>query len=578
MKRILILIACLLITSSCSSSRWVVTDQNSVNLDKEPVILSEEHILLLQDEPSVENPVMSFATYKVVEKEYERRVRVERSVQNYKPQWKFLILGLTGATFAAVAGNTDLILPSLSVGQQIAFNVTAAILAGLSFTNMEPVGEPIHTGESRLQRRSGTEIITDTLRTDSVNEDLNINLEINYEGQNVFSESDIVISDGTFDINLVSFLDYIDDDIDSNSSIEVKLAYNGFQTSQTVPVTDFLAPFVTITRPVAIIRNAPTVSELNVVTEVGNGSSLELIEVYSEDWYRVRFGGSEVFVSQSAGEIEWMSETESGSPDIFEFAEIPFGEIDVENSVPVLRQNNPNDRAVILTNGFTSSSEPRQYLARDHDLFRFYMRYALQMNPDQIHEIQIDSTGNWQDSLSTVSPMDSTGTLIVYLSGSAFIDDSSNIYLDQNNALNHDSQLETTVRELFERINPSSAVLFADLEFGTVNGANNQNNSRNAQTALQKFSNSLLRRIPNSAIIFSNRPGQHSSLFISSGTENKRHHIFNYYLADALKRRNTEISQIVRHLENNVDYTARRLHDRPQEIQAFGNFTIDLSE
>lgn len=549
-----------------------------MNLDKEPVILSEEHILLLQDEPSVENPVMSFATYKVVEKEYERRVRVERSVQNYKPQWKFLILGLTGATFAAVAGNTDLILPSLSVGQQIAFNVTAAILAGLSFTNMEPVGEPIYTGESRLQRRSGTEIITDTLRTDSVNEDLNINLEINYEGQNVFSESDIVISDGTFDINLVSFLDYIDDDIDSNSSIEVNLAYNGFQTSQTVPVTDFLAPFVTITRPVAIIRNAPTVSELNVVTEVGNGSSLELIEVYSEDWYRVRFGGSEVFVSQSAGEIEWMSETESGSSDIFEFAEIPFGEIDVENSVPVLRQNNPNDRAVILTNGFTSSSEPRQYLARDHDLFRFYMRYALQMNPDQIHEIQIDSTGNWQDSLSTVSPMDSTGTLIVYLSGSAFIDDSSNIYLDQNNALNHNSQLETTVLELFERINPSSAVLFADLEFGTVNGANNQNNSRNAQTALQKLSNSLLRRIPNSAIIFSNRPGQHSSLFISSGTENKRHHIFNYYLADALKRRNTEISQIVRHLENNVDYTARRLHDRPQEIQAFGNFTIDLSE
>lgn len=555
-----------------------MTDQNSVDMDKEPVILSEEHILLVQNEPTVENPVMSFASYKVVEKEYEKRVKVERSVQKYTPQWKFLILGMTGAAFAAVAGNTDLILPSLSTGQRIAFNVTAAILAGLSFTNMEPVGEPIYTGESRLQRRSGTEIITDTLRTDSLNEDLTISLDITYKGENVFSESDIAVSDGTFDINLASFQEYLDDDIDSNSSIDVNLAYNGFRISHTVPVTDFLAPFVTITRPVAILRNAPAVSELNIVTEVGNGSSLELIGSSSENWYRVRFGGSEVFVSQSAGEIEWMSEAEAGSPDIFEFADVPFGEIDVENSVPVLRQNNPNDRALILTNGFTGSSEPRQYLARDHDLFRFYMRYALQMNPEQIHEIQIDSTGNWQDSLAAVSPMDSTGTLVVYLSGSAFIDDSSNIHMKQVNALNNGSRFETTLLESFERINPSSTVLFADLEFDAANESNNQNGSRNSQTALQMFSNNLLRRIPNSAVIFSHRPGQHSSLFIGRGSENKRHHIFNYYLADALKKRNTEISDIIRHLENNVDYTSRRLHDRPQEIQAFGNFTIDLSE
>lgn len=578
MKRFLLFLLCLLITSSCSSSRWVVTDQNAVDMEKEPVILSEKHILLLQDEPSVEDPVMSFATYKVVEKEYEERVRVERSVQKYRPQWKFLILGMGGAAFAALAGNTNLILPSVSVGQQIAFNVTAALLAGLSFTNMEPVGDPIFTGESQLQRRSGTEIITDTLRTDSLQENLNINLDILYKQENVFSESDIVVSNGTFDINLASFLEYLDDDITSDSSIEVRLAYNGFQSSYTVPVTNFLAPFVTITQPVAILRNAPAISELNVVTEVGNGSSLELLGRYSEDWYSVRFGGSEVFLSQSAGEVEWMSEAEAGSPDIFEFADVPFGEIDVENSVPVLRKNNPNDRAIILTNGFFGKSEPRQYLARDHDLFQFYMRYALQMGEHQIYEIEVDSTGNWQDSLSAVTPMDSTGILVAYISGTAFIDDSSNIYLKRENMAVNESRLETIVLEEFERINPASLVLFADLEFIVPENVQNQNGIRNSQTALQTFSNHLLRRIPNSAVIFSHLPGQHSSLFIGSGSENKRHHIFNYYLADALKKRNTKISDIVRYLENNVDYTSRRLHDRPQEIQAFGNLTIDLSE
>lgn len=556
----------------------MITDQHAVNMDEEPVILSENHILLLEEEASVENPVMSFATYKVVEKEYEERVRVERSVQKYRPKWKFLILGMSGALFAGVAGNTNLVLPSVSVGQQIAFNVTAALLAGLSFTNMKPVGEPIFTGETQLQRRSGTEVITDTLRTDHANGELSVSLEIFYSGESVFSESDIAISDGTLDLNLASFLGYLGENIKEDSAIEIRLSYNGFESSYTVPVSDFLSPYLVITRPLAILRNAPAVSEMNVVTEVGNGSSLELIDQYSEDWYQVRFGGSEVFVSVNAGNIQWMSQAEAGSPDIFEFADVPFGEVDVENSVPVLKQNNPNDRAIILTNGFYGSSEPRQYLARDHDLMRFYFRYALQMNEHQIYEIEVDSSGKWLQQIASVNPMDSTGALIVYLSGTAIISESNNLFLKSENLKQGESQLEEAVLRSFEQLNPSSLVLFADLEFTSANAANETGPNRNLQLALQEFSNKLLRRVPNSAIIFSHRPGQHSSLYIGNGSENKRHHIFSYYLADALKKRNTEISQIVRHLENNVDYTSRRLHDRPQEIQAYGNLTINLSE
>lgn len=577
MKRSFLFLACLFLMSACSSSRWVVTDQNTINSDREPTLLNEEHILLLEDEPSVENPVMSFGTYVVQEKEYEKRVLVERTVQKYRPKWQFLVLGITGAAFAATAGNTNLILPSVTVGQQIAFNVAAAVLGGLSFTNMEPVGEPIYTGETRMRRRSGTEILTDTTATDSFNEDLNIALDVLYNDEVVFSEPDIVLEDGSFDVNLVSFLEYIENDISAESSLGVKLAYNGFQTSYDIPIPDFLSPFVTVTEPVAVVRNAPAVSDLNVVTEVANGSSLELIGEYSDQWYRVRFGGSEVFLSRNAGEVQWMSESQSGSPDVFEFADVSFGEIDVENSVPVLKQNNTNDRAVILTNGFSEEIEPRQYLGRDHELFRFYMRYALQMNQDQIFTIRIDSTENWRQNLSNIAPMDSTGTLFVYLSGSSFIDDSSNLHLDHSQVEQSNSQLESYIFDSFERINPSSLAFFADVEFITEN-SNNSTGTRSYQASLQEFSNNLLRRIPNSAIIFSHRPGQQSSLFIGGGTENKRHHIFTYYLAEAMKQRNTEISDIVRHLENNVDYTSRRLHDRPQEIQVFGNLTIDIAE
>lgn len=578
MKRSFLFLICLFLTSACSSSRWVVTDQHSINTGTEPIILNEEHILLLEKEPSVEDPVMSFSTYSVVEKQYEERVLVERTVQKYRPKWQFLLLGMTGAAFAATVGNTDLILPTVSMGQQVAFNVAAAVLGGLSFTNMKPTGDPIFTGETRLQRRSGTEVLSDTTQTDSFDEDLNITLNIRYQEEVVFSESDIVLEDGRFDINLVSFLEYIDSEVDGESSLGVELAYNGFESSYTIPVTDFLSPFLRITEPVAVIRNAPSISELNVVTEVGNGSSLGLIGEYSDQWYRVRFGGSEVFVSRNAGDIQWMSEAQSGSPDVFEFAEVPFGEVDVENSVPVLKQNNPNDRAIIITNGFSAGAEPRQYLGRDHDLFRFYMRYALQIEDDQITEIEIDSSKNWQNRLSNLSEVDSTGTLFVYLTGSAFIDESYNFYLSREQFEAGESEIGPNILDTFDSMDPSSLVLFADLEFITNGTTNGLNGDKSYQTALQNFSNNLLRRIPNSSVIFSHRPGQQSSLFIGGDAENKRHHIFPYFLADALKKRNTQLSEIVRHLENNVDYTSRRLHDRPQEIQVFGNLTIDITE
>jgi hypothetical protein len=38
------------------------------------------------------------------------------------------------------------------------------------------------------------------------------------------------------------------------------------------------------------------------------------------------------------------------------------------------------------------------------------------------------------------------------------------------------------------------------------------------------------------------------------------------------------MSELVRHLENNVDYTSRRLHDEPQEVRGYGNFMLDIAK
>ena len=566
---------------SCTSSRWVVTDQQVIDADIEPELVDEKSVLLLDHEPDHNNPVISFSAYQVLEKEYQQRVKVERTVQRYRPRWLFLTLGIGGAAFASLAANTDLIAPGASSEQKLALNLTSVVLAGLAFSNMEPVGDPIFTGESELMRRSGTEIISDTLRSEDAGFDLNVDLEVRFENDVIRTETDLALTNGQIDINLVNITDELDRDLDQTSVIELILSYNGTSSTYEIPIPTFLSPYVTVSEPVALLRNAPVVNDINIITEVGSGSSLELISEENDDWYRVRFGGSEVFLSKNAGDIEWMSEAVTGSPDVFEFADVPFGEIDVENSVPILKSNNPADRAIILTNGFLDDAEPRQYLDRDHRLFRFYMRHALQIRENQIFEIEMDSTDAWIEELRSIPGIDEAGSLHIYLSGFASIEDPVSVYLTGvDDRQNGDPPVLTSVIfDELERINPGSLFLLADLEFTPVYGQEGQAVSRSVQAqALQFLANGLLRRIPNSVILFSNRPGQRSSLYTGAGMVNMRHHIFNYYWADAIKRRNTRMSDIIRHLENNVDYTSRRLHDRSQEIQAFGNFTLDISE
>ena len=565
---------------SCTSSRWIVTEQNAIDTSREPNLLAEKSVLLVESEPSVDDPVMRFSTHQVREIEFEQRVKVERTIQQYRPKWGFLLLGTAGAGFALTAANTDLILPSASSIQQLTLNITSAVLAGLSFTNMTPTGEPVRTGETQLMRRSGYEVVYDTLRSDPGDFDFTVDLEIVYEGETILAQSGLTLSNGSLDVNLATVADHLEGTVDEEASIHLALHYQEETLQHHIPISRFLAPFVTITSPVAVLRNAPVINEMNIMTEVGVGSSLRLMDRDLDDWYRVRFGGSVVYLAKNSGDVEWMSEAESGTPDVFEFEEAPFGEIDVESSVPILKQNNPADRAIILTNGFLEDVEMRQYLDRDHRLFRFYMRYALQMNDDQIYTIEMEPGNDWQEKLRAVSEMGETGSLLVYLSGFATITDQRNMYLDLIDDLDGPGVLTSFILDEFERISPSALFLMADLEFSHLTGSDGLSPVRSAYgLALQEVSSQLLSRIPNSVIVFSNRPGQSSSLYTGgAGMENMRHHIFNYYWAEAIKQRRTRMSDIVRHLQNNVDYTSRRLHDRPQEIQAFGNLTLDIRE
>ena len=572
---VLLLWMIMMLGISCTSSRWVVINEEAIDPDVEPIVVNVKSVLILESEPTYANPVITFSANQIVEKEYLQRVEMERAVQSFRPRWGFLTLGLSATAFTLVAANSELISSSIGTNQRLMLNLAAGILGIVSVTNLKPVGEPIFTGERQLMKQSGNVVLSDTLAHENGENLLDVDLLISFEGDTVLSESGLRLTNNRLDINLTPIVSQLSGEIDEDSKIELKLTYNGERPVYEINLSSFLEPHITITDPVAVLRNVPLVNEFNVITEVGQGSSLRYLGEDNE-WFRVQFGGSEVFVRKTSGDRVWKSEESAAAINIFEFGEVPFGDIDVENSVPILKQNNPNDRAIILTNGSSANLEPRQYLNRDHELFAFYMRSALQMHSSQVTTIEMDPSDDWIEEFNNFASFDSTSSLFVYLSGYAFQAGEGGVRLQSIDDEMRPPVLSSYIFPKLEGMNPESLFFFSDLEFTQeINGSTQ--GRLGAVQVLVETANELTRRVPNSVLLFSNRPGQRSSVYASSGFLNQRHHIFNYYLADAIKRRNTRMSDIIRHLENNVDYTSRRLHDRSQDIQAFGNTTLRIN-
>lgn len=566
--------------ASCTSTRWIVTEQFELDEEATPTILSQENKLVIEKNPTPDDPQIIFTAYEIVEAEYPLRVKVERTVQQYHPRWGFFLLSAAGATFSFIAANSNAIIPSVSTSQKVALNVTGGVLGVLSLINMRPADEPIFTGEAQLMRQSGIEVLQDTVRSTISEEDNVTDLIVTFGEEILFNQAGLSFTNSSLELNLASFSSVLSGRVDESSEIGIYLMLEDVEYEFFVPINSFLAPFLNVTEPIALLRSSQSRGSTNILSEVGRGSFLEILEDEDNDWYRVRYQNTEAFVLKESGEIEWMTTSETGSALIFEFAELPFGEVDVENTVPILKPRNETDRAIIISNGIDNQLGVRQYLERDHQLFDHYMTTALQMVPGQIYSATESGRGEMVSFSENMSSMNGEGSLVIYLSGYAELGQVDGltevmlVYEDSNEEI-YRYKLKDILEEITS-IEPEALFLFVDLEY--LNGSNGNNSLRNGNTtAIHRAANQLLNRMPNSAIVFSNRPGQHSNLFTGFIDGNKRHHIFNYFWADALKQRKSQISDLVRHLDNYVDYTSRRLHDTPQEIQAYGNLTLNLA-
>jgi len=569
MKRYYFLFIILLFGIACSSTTWIVQDENAV--DRGDYKLLESDLFLEKTgQVSPERPVIQFRVNSSNTFEYVKRIKTDRFIQRYRPRLGYVALGV-GAS--ALAGYSALeFTDSDKIGQKIALTGASATLFGVSFLNMKPVGEPQSTGETRLLRKTGVYIEADTLVAPSTLEE-DLTYTISYNGQSLVRNKDISLSENTFSIN---FLEEINPEIFSDlqaKNIHLDVVFRDSLYNYAIPVSSVFESFVVVTSPVTALRNRPERNSNNILTDLANGSQLKMVEK-DGDWIKVLYGISENWVSANDVDMIWRPSQFSNELSVVAIPNVPFGSVDVERDIPKLSEDSINKFGFIIANQSYSSTLPeKSYAQRDALLIEKYMTDALGLSQSQIFK-NIDVSGS-RTALTAFNRLSSginnqQKELTVYINGYAKVDPvSDRVFLLGTDPDSAASLID--LNDLFDGLSSlpvSKLFVIADIDFLSETGS---------ETALELLSANITTKKPNSLIVFSSGVQQSSYVYAEPNGVQKRHSIFTYFFADALKKRNTIWSDILSNVNRNVSFTSRSLYNSAQDIRSFGNDSLDIT-
>lgn len=565
---------------ACTSARWTVKERSAIDRDDYRVISSEE-FLSISSEVTPESPNLNLQVLSNTTYEFAEKVQVQRTIQDYKLRPGFVALGIVGAGLAAYAANSNTILGTQSPASTLTLNTAAILIAGSGFLNMKPVGEPRQTGEERFLRRTGSLVQQDTLQV-SETTDHSAEISIWYGESRLLDRENREIREGELNINLGGILSNLEIQGMETDQVKVEVQYRDSTYQYEYSLDQVLQPFATITSPVAELRSTPEESPENILAELIEDSQLQIVESVDSDWYKILYGISENYIAQDDAVLIWRNSEFSRESEVVAVPIIPFGNIDVENNIPILTGVNSNALGLVVSNeNYQKPFFNRSHAHRDARLITAYMENAMGLQAQNVYELRDLST---PDSLSIVLnniqtiANDST-QIYIYLNGyGSVLQEGENYVLSYEPV---DSNAESIkLADLFEKIsslNNDKIIVLADIEFNPLLEEPDISESEiDLKQPLRRISEIITDSNPNATVIFGSQVNQDSELYVSDGGEDKKHHLFPYYFAKALQERRTNIGSIFQYLQRNIPYTSRRIHDRSQDPQIFGNTSQEL--
>ena len=477
-----------------------------------------------------------------------------------------ILLGVAGAGLATSAA---IVVDQPEINKQVLFG-TAGFLTLSSFLNMKPTGDPTPTGESRLLRKTGTITETDTVRAAPIAGNAP-SYTVYYNREAIVLRNDIPYVNGSYSINLIDELNPENFEYDSSDAITLEVYFNDVTYQETIALSDFFESFVVVSSDVTALRDEPELDSRNILTDLANGSQMKLV---SEDslWYKVLYGISETWISKSDAYPIWRPSEFASQLNIIAIPNIPFGNVDIESNIPRLTSQNDSAYAFVIANReYQGAYSERTYAERDARLMEEYFQNALSIPANHIYRaINVETRQQLARAYNRLatSLRSEQKRLIVYVSGYVKTGINDDVLLLGTNRGSNEQELNLNAFfEGLSKLPVKEIVVFADLD---------NVDEKAEQGYIEKLGNQIVDNQPNSAVIFASTEIQNSGMYSVPNGEQKRHSIFTYFIADALKNRQSDITALVNHLQRNVDYTSRKLHNRPQHIVYIGKSDISL--
>lgn len=561
--------------NACTSSKWAIESTQAIDRTEFDLV-GEDVFLKMSEIPSPNRPVLVFDIWNMETYDYSLKIQSNRYLQRYRPSLSAVLLGALGASAAYLTA--DLLSPH-STEQYMLYGLGAlSLLTGM--VGDKSTGEATSTGEQKLLKQTGVIQLSDTLRA-TKQPNISPSYTIYNDREAIAIRNNVIFDKNSYYINLLEDINPSDFLVQRNQSIRIELEFNDSLYIHEVPVEDIFERFVVVETEVTALRQNPDNTNNSILTDLASGSELLLLDEL-DNWYVVRYGITETYISKNDTKLIWRPTDYVDELSIITLPNIPFGNVDVEREIPVRLTENNQAAAFIISNEFYGDRYPtKRYAERDAKLMEEYLINSFglgfagirtSINTSRIEQFRY----NWDEFLRRNQA--NKKQLILYTNGYVSIDNDGNlIYLlgdektsdEQNNSIKLADLLEDALKAGFTE-------LFMVGDYSFVAGTLDYSVSRtDYYDAFYKLNSTLLaKRTIEFGLLFSSDGRSDSQLYTKQAIAQKYHSIFTYYLADAVKKGNYTSNQLLNYIQRNVDYTARRLHDTPQNVVYFGNATI----
>ncbi len=565
------IITLLIVASACSSSKWVVENQYEVDRNDFELIESQQFLQRIGT-ITPENPIVQFEILAANSFEYTQRVRTDRFIQRYRPIFRSVLMGIAGAGLASYTADVAQKSNSQqgSISTSTFYYGAAGLITLTSFLNMKSKGESNPTGEVRLLRKTGSVTETDTVSAQP-NPGSDVSYTIYYEGDILAFGNNLEYRNNRYTVNLLEsfnpeLAEYSIDDV-----ITLEIYFGNDIYVNTIPVNSFLEQFVVITSDITALRDEPVLDSRTILTDLARGSQLKFVSE-EENWYRVLYGISETYIAKTDAELIWRPSEFASQLSIITVPNIPFGNIDVESDIPQLSDVTEGAYGFIIANReYQGDYSERIYAERDAELISTYLNEAFGYRNDNIR--LTNNIENQQQLVLSYNRMVNEirrdqKKLVVFVSGYVESgEDGQVMMLGTGGSVSSSINLNSFFSGI-SRLPVEELIILLDID----------NVENEESSIIEPLANQIIANNANTAILVSSTETQRSRDYSSTGGDQKRHSIFSYFIADAIKKGATDISDVLNHLLRNVDYTSRRLHNQPQHILFFGNSELSFIE